>query len=88
MNGQSISREAVHCYECHGKTDKRCSYCLLPVCEKHGRQVALWYTSRQVLVCTPCQERLRDMEREEQALWLTEPATPRGSASALAPEQL
>jgi hypothetical protein len=71
--------EPMKCYECRDKTDERCSYCLLPVCEKHGRLVTPWYTSRQVLVCAPCQARLRDIELEEECFELAEPAMPRGS---------
>ena len=72
--------ERMKCYECRDKTDKRCSYCLLPICEKHGRRVTPWFTSQQVIVCTSCQERLRKIEQEEQMLWVIEPALTHGSA--------
>jgi hypothetical protein len=67
----------MKCYRCRDTTDERCSYCLLPVCEQHGKRVTPWYTSRQVLVCTPCQQRLRDIEREEERFALAEPVMPR-----------
>jgi hypothetical protein len=80
--------ELMKCYECRDKTDERCSYCLLPVCEQHGRRVTPWYTCRQVMVCAPCQARLWEIEREEQTLWLTEPATPQSSPCTLAHEKV
>lgn len=67
--------ERMTCSACRDTTQERCSYCLLPVCEQHGRWVTACYTSRQVLVCAPCQERLREIAREEQALWVTDPAS-------------
>lgn len=88
MNGQSISREAIHCYECHDKTDQRCSYCLLPVCEKHGMRVTPWFTSRQVMVCAPCQARLREIAREEERFELAAQVLHHGSAFTLTHEQL
>ena len=63
-------REPMRCYECRGTTDERCSYCLSPVCSKHGGQVKLWFARQHVMVCTPCQERLREAAREEQDLLL------------------
>jgi len=63
-------REPMKCFECRDKTSERCSYCLLPVCQKHGGRVELWSTSRYVMVCAPCQERLRKMIQEEQSLEL------------------
>ena len=56
------------CYECRDKTNERCSYCLLPICDAHGERVTPWFTTRRVLVCPPCQARLREIEQEEQAL--------------------
>ena len=60
--------EPMQCNVCRDKTDERCSYCLLPVCEEHGGQVQLWFTSRHMMVCTLCQERLREVAWEEQSL--------------------
>jgi hypothetical protein len=68
MNGQSISREPIHCYACQNQTDERCSYCLLPVCAEHGKRVQPWFTSRVVMVCTPCQAKLEDIAQQEQSL--------------------
>jgi hypothetical protein len=68
--------EPMKCYVCRDKAAERCSYCLLPVCEQHGRCVIPWYTSRQVLVCTPCQARLREIAREEEGFEVAEPAMP------------
>jgi hypothetical protein len=76
--------EPMTCYACHNKAEERCAYCLLPVCEQHGRRVTPWYTSRQVLVCTPCQARLREIAQEE-GFEVAEPAMPRGSPVALIP---
>ncbi len=61
-------KEPMHCYACHNQTDERCSYCLLPVCPEHGGQVKLWFTRQHVMVCTPCQARLRDIAWLEQSL--------------------
>jgi hypothetical protein len=80
--------DPMKCYACRDTTDECCSYCLLPVCGKHGRWVTPWFTSRQVMVCAPCQARLRDIEREEERFESAEPALPRGSAFALTHEQL
>ena len=66
QGGQEMER--MKCYECCDTTSEHCSYCLLPVCEQHGRRVTPWYTSRQVLVCTPCQARLREIAQEEECL--------------------
>jgi hypothetical protein len=65
MNGQSTSREPIHCYACQNQTNERCSYCHLPLCAEHGRQVQPWFTSRVVMVCTPCQAILEDIARQE-----------------------
>ncbi len=64
------ARVPMQCYECRGTTDERCSYCLSPVCDKHGGQVKLWFARQHVMVCTSCQERLREAAREEQDLCL------------------
>ncbi len=61
-------KEPMYCYACHEQTDERCSYCLLPVCSGHGGQVQPWYTRQHVMVCTPCQARLRDIAWMEQNL--------------------
>ncbi len=61
-------REPMYCYACHKQTDERCSYCLLPVCPGHGGQVQPWFTRQHVMVCTPCQARLRDIAWMEQSL--------------------
>ena len=68
MNSQSVSSGSAHCYECQKHTDERCSYCLLPVCTEHGRHVRPWFTSRLVMVCTPCQAKLEEIARQEQSL--------------------
>jgi hypothetical protein len=65
MNIQSTSREPIHCYACQIHTDERCSYCLLPVCTEHGKHVQPWFTSRVVMVCTPCQEKLEDIAQQD-----------------------
>jgi hypothetical protein len=65
MNGQSTSRKAIHCYACQNHTDERCSYCLLPVCAEHGKHVQVWFTSRVVMVCMPCQAKLEDIAQQE-----------------------
>lgn len=57
------------CYTCRKNTQERCSYCLLPICEAHGKRVTPWFTTQPVLVCPPCQARLREIEQEEQASW-------------------
>lgn len=80
--------EPKKCYACRDTTDERCSYCLLPVCHKHGRWVTPWYSSRQVMVCPPCQARLRDIEQEEERFELADPALPRRSTLKLAHERL
>jgi hypothetical protein len=58
------------CSTCRQNTQQRCSYCLLPICEAHGERVTPWFTTQRVLVCPPCQARLREIEQEEQALGL------------------
>lgn len=71
MNNQKLTRDAVHCYECQVQADERCSYCLLPVCSEHGKYVRPWFTSRLVMVCTPCQAKLEEIARQEQSLQWT-----------------
>lgn len=69
MNGQSTARKPMHCYACHNHAYERCSYCLLPICAEHGQYVQLWFTCRQVPVCTPCQAKLAAIaQQEEQSL--------------------
>jgi hypothetical protein len=68
MNVQSTASKHMNCYACHTQTDERCSYCLLPICTEHGKQVQPWYTCRVVLVCTPCQAQLEDIAQQEQSL--------------------
>ena len=68
LQGQATpthARTVPKCYACRHPTQERCSYCLLPVCEAHGEYVIPWFTTRQVMVCTPCQARLREIEQEE-----------------------
>ncbi len=65
------AKSLMYCSACQLTTQERCSYCLLPVCEAHVGRVKLWYTSRDVMDCTPCQARLREMAKEKQSLWLT-----------------
>jgi hypothetical protein len=69
MHSQSTSRKPTHCYACHNQTDERCSYCLLPVCTGHGKQVQPWFTRRVVMVCTPCQAKLEDIAQQESLQW-------------------
>ena len=71
MNGQKLSKEPMHCYTCQHETEERCSYCLLPVCPEHGKHVQPWFTSRMVMVCTPCQAKLEEIARQEQELQWT-----------------
>jgi hypothetical protein len=67
-SASKTASKAMQCYACRQNTQERCSYCLLPVCEAHGGQVQLWFTSRYVMVCTPCQARLREIAKEEESL--------------------
>ncbi len=68
MNVESTTRNPQACYVCHNQTVGRCSYCLLPICPEHGEHVQPWFTSRQVLVCTPCQAKLQEIAQEEESL--------------------
>jgi len=71
MNNQKLAKEPMHCYTCQNETEERCSYCLLPICAGHGRQVQPWFISRLVMVCLPCQMRLEEIAREELELsWM------------------
>ncbi len=70
---------AMSCSTCHKHTDERCLYCLLPVCSEHGKHIQLWFTLRQVLVCTPCQARLQEIAQEEQSASLAADALRRAS---------
>src|SRR6266496_543913 len=65
-SSRNSKREPMQCYACRDKTYEHCSYCLCPVCQEHGRQVQLWISYRQVMVCTPCQAQLREVAQREQ----------------------
>ncbi len=67
-SSRNSKREPMQCYACRDKTYEHCSYCLCPVCQEHGRQVQLWISYRQVMVCTPCQAQLREVAQQEQNL--------------------
>jgi hypothetical protein len=71
MNSQNIAKEPMHCYVCQNQTDVRCSYCLLPVCPEHGKQVQPWLTRWMVMACIPCQAKLEEIARQEQSLQWT-----------------
>lgn len=68
MNGHSTSREPTRCYACQNQADECCSYCLLPTCAEHGKQVQPWFTCRVVMVCSPCQAKLEDIARQQAAV--------------------
>jgi hypothetical protein len=70
LTARQPAQDVMYCSACQLTTKGRCSYCLLPVCEAHGGRVKLWYTPRNVIVCTTCQARLREMAREDRSLWL------------------
>jgi len=70
LTARHPAKKLMYCSACQLTTLERCSYCLLPVCEAHVGRVKLRDTSRDAMVCTPCQARLREMAKEEQSLWL------------------
>jgi hypothetical protein len=70
LTARHPAKKFMYCSACQLTTQERCSYCLLPMCEAHVGRVKLQYTSRDVMVCTPCQARLWEMAKEEQSLWL------------------